>query len=116
MEVGCLDRTDENPFQEEGNSKNQTKIDFARLKNCTLKSGNPGLECGGKESSNCVWMGYWCARINERNLNKEECPVLEWKTSLSTAQESAKSTNSGKTNHVGVSIGSDAKLATVGSV
>ena len=68
----CLDRTDENPFQEVGKSTNQQKIDFARLKKCTNRRGKPGLECGGKESSNCIYMGDWC----KGNMFRHKCPVL----------------------------------------
>ena len=108
-----MDRTDENSFQEE-NSKKQTKIDFALLKSCSIGFGRlvfgHGLECGGKESGNCIRPDYFCAG----NWKKRECPVLG--KNITTNHPTAKSTNSGKTNLVEMSMLSDARLATVGSV
>ena len=68
----CLDRTDENPFKEAGNSKNQTKIDFTQLESCIDENGYPGLECR-KEGGNCIDMGSWCTR---NQGFRKECPVL----------------------------------------
>ena len=69
----CLDRSDENPFQEAGNSTNQQHIDFARLRSCHDKRGRTyGLECGGKLRFNCKDIWNWC----RGNSIKERCPVL----------------------------------------
>ena len=77
-----MDRSDENPFQEAERGKNQTKIDFSQLKSCSDGVGfggsvvfgttSPGLECGGKESNNCLGSIWWCRRDNYQ----KECPVL----------------------------------------
>ena len=70
-ENNCLDRSDEDPFQETASSTNkETIIDFGSLKNCKDKYGDPGLECGGQESSNCIPMDDWCSEYSI------ECPVL----------------------------------------
>ena len=76
----CLDRTDENPFEEAGTSTNQQQIDFAQLKSCEGEDGVPGMECGSGEDSGsgsgeysitCREMFYWCKEEEE-----EECSVL----------------------------------------
>ena len=66
----CLDRTDENPFKEGRNNKNQLKIDLTRLESCVDDDGRAGLECSVKESSNCKAWFAWCF------IWKEECPLL----------------------------------------
>lgn len=68
----CIDRTDENPFQEAGKGTKHKKIDFKKLKTCTTEDyGRLGLQCSGSEKSNCITMYDWC---NDRE--SEECPVL----------------------------------------
>ena len=77
-ENNCLDRSDEDPFQEAvNNTSEETVIPFARLTNCTSKFGNGsrgnvhGLECGGQESSGCRLMNSWCiTKVGHK------CPVL----------------------------------------
>ena len=73
-ENDCLDRSDEDPFQEAGN---ETIIDFGNLKNCTDEHGQPGMECGGQESSN-LFENNRCIRMDDfcRNERSVECPVL----------------------------------------
>ena len=64
-ESNCLDRSDEDPFQEATNSTDtETVIDFANIKNCT-SSGRPGLVCDGQmarlfATDGCLTMDYWC--------------------------------------------------------
>ena len=72
-EKDCLDRSDEDPFQERVNGTDkETIIDFARLNNCTDKYGSPGLDCGvQEESENCVPIWGWCS-----DDYSKECPVL----------------------------------------
>ena len=77
-ENNCLDRSDEDPFQEAGTARNkETTIDFGSLKGCTNEDGKPGLECGGQSygelgnSINCNPMYGWCTV----GLSWE-CPVL----------------------------------------
>ena len=74
-ENNCLDRSDEDPFQEaaiKGTNK-ETIIDFGRIKNCTAYGEfGDGLECGVQQQLHCVGVLLWC-------LDKEysvECPVL----------------------------------------
>ena len=69
----CLDRTDENPFQEGGNdASQQQQIDVGKLKSCTDEQGGPGLECDEKGiNKNCIAMRYWC-----KDWDTKECPVL----------------------------------------
>ena len=65
----CMDRTDENPFQEAVNRTNQQQIDFHKLKVCSAKFGYPGLEgCG---NIGCIRMDFWC-----NDTRSVECPVL----------------------------------------
>ena len=66
----CLDRTDENPFRGAADDTMQKQIDFAKIRNCTT-DGNPGLECGGKESSKCEAIEDWC-----EDYPNIECPLL----------------------------------------
>ena len=66
----CLDRTDENPFRGAADDTIRNQIDFAKIRNCTT-DGNPGLECGGKESSKCVAIEDWC-----EDYPNIECPLL----------------------------------------
>ena len=54
----CLDRSDEDPFQEE----KEASLDLAKLKNCT-----DGLDCG----RGCIMMSQWC-----QDSGNQECPVL----------------------------------------
>ena len=78
-ENNCLDRSDEDLFQEAVNATNkETIIDFGSLKNCTRKSSiegvdyeRPGLECGRQGSSDCIRMDLWC-----KDKKSKECPVL----------------------------------------
>ena len=83
-ENNCLDRSDEDPFQEAANATNkETIIDPGRLKNCTIIENTnsdgqqklPGLECGGIdgrwERNGCIGMYEWC-----RDKFSKECPVL----------------------------------------
>ena len=72
----CLDRSDEDPFQEAANAaKKETNIDVEALEECN-SPGGIGLECihpSMKEypqSSNCIWSTGWC---NEKG---QKCPVL----------------------------------------
>ena len=84
-ENNCLDRSDEDPFQEADTATNKESIiDFAKLESCTNKWGSPGLECGGQgssdsNSSNCVRMGEWC-----NDNYSSECPVLGIRTNNPT--------------------------------
>jgi len=74
MENNCLDRSDEDPFQDAANNgtNKETIIDFGSLKNCTTISGRPGLECGGQGRKNaCIEMYLWCS-----SFYISECPVL----------------------------------------
>ena len=79
-ENNCLDRSDEDPFQEAANAANkETIINFAKLNSCTIKYGDseydygsqPGLECGNSNSSNCIILSGWCI-----DNYSSECPVL----------------------------------------
>ena len=71
-ENNCLDRSDEDPFQEAANARNkETIIDYGSLKNCTKYESFPGLECGDSNSSNCIAMYEWC-----NDVESSECPVL----------------------------------------
>ena len=85
-ENNCLDRSDEDPFQEAATAANkETIIDFGSLKNCTtysvwtssrIKHQDPGLECGRQGSSDsnsrkCIEMDDWC-----QDDSSSECPVL----------------------------------------
>ena len=71
-ENNCLDRSDEDPFQEAANNTDKAAIiDFRKLKNCTSWNGYPGLECDGQESRNCISMYIWC-----KDKFSKECPVL----------------------------------------
>ena len=67
-EYNCLDRSDEDPFRKAANK--ETIINLAKLKNCTLEDGDPGLECGSQEKSICIETAAWCNWIGQ------ECPVL----------------------------------------
>ena len=68
-ENNCLDRSDEDPFQE---AANETIIDFRSLKNCTDEHGQPGLECSNQfENSLCIRTDDFC-----KDETSEECPVL----------------------------------------
>ena len=58
----CLDRSDEDPFQEE----KEAILDLAKLQHCT-EYGSPGLECG----RGCIRMIEWC-----NFKSNQECPVL----------------------------------------
>lgn len=74
-ENNCLDRSDEDPFQEaaiKGTNK-ETIIDFGRIKNCSAHGElGDGLVCSVQPQLHCVGMFWWC-------LDTEysvECPVL----------------------------------------
>lgn len=72
-----MDRTDENPFEGEGNGKYQLQIGVGtkELRDCTHEWNGkryPGLECGELGgSNNCIWLGFWC-----RDKLSKECPAL----------------------------------------
>ena len=71
-EIDCLDRSDEDPFQEEINATGkEIIIDTARLKSCTAVTGDRGLECGQTES-NCIPFVMWCLGAG----SQQDCPVL----------------------------------------
>ena len=80
-ENDCLDRSDEDPFQEAATARNkETIIEFGSLRNCTDEYRRPGLECGRQGSSNsskCLWVGHWCKeKFNSKNVDWALCPVL----------------------------------------
>ena len=63
-ENNCLDRSDEDPFQEAYNgTAKETIIDFAKLRSCSDEDRGVGLECG--EQKKCLPMFYWCAGAQE---------------------------------------------------
>ena len=79
-ENDCLDRSDEDPFQDVATGTNKdTIINFGSIKQCTeLRFDGLGLECGEQKNSNCIYMGYWCDRSSQSW--GIECPLLGLKT------------------------------------